>query len=194
MKRISNKQKEIYDFIILFTKDHGYPPSVREIGSAVGLRSPSTVHTHLKTLKELGYIRKDDRKTRAISTGLEQEPEGIPILGAVTAGQPIFAVEEDMGTLPIVASRSGDYFALKVKGDSMTGAGILNGDIVVVKKQQSADSGQIVVALLEDEATVKRLSRKNGEIWLLPENPAYDPIDGSECSIIGIVKKVVRDM
>ena len=191
-KKMSGKQREIYDFIVSFSKDHGYPPSVREIGSAVGLRSPSTVHTHLKTLKSLGYIRKDDRKTRAICA--DSEPAGIPILGAVTAGKPIFAVEEEIGTLPITTSRPGDYFALKVKGESMRGAGILDGDVVVVKKQQAADSGQIVVALLEDEATVKRLYRNNGEIWLMPENPAYEPIDGSECSILGVVKKVVRDL
>lgn len=196
MKKLSSKQQEIYDYIISFTKDHGYPPSVREIGSAVGLRSPSTVHTHLKSLKAMGYIRKDDRKTRAISVGVdaERETEGIPILGSVTAGQPIFAVEEDLGTLPITASRPGDYFALKVRGESMRGAGILDGDVVVVKKQQAADSGQIVVALLEDEATVKRLYRNKGEIWLMPENPDYEPIDGSECSILGVVKKVVRDL
>lgn len=194
MKEISGKRQEIYDFIVAFTREHGYPPSVREMGGAVGLRSPSTVHMHLKKLQEFGYIKKDDRKTRAISTGFEAEREGIPILGAVTAGQPIFAMEEDYGTLPISTARPGDYFALKIKGESMIGAGILDGDIVVVKKQQSADSGQIVVALLEDEATVKRLLRKNGEIWLMPENPAYDPIDGMNCSILGVVKKVVRDL
>ncbi len=194
MKKLSYKQQVIYDFIITFTRDHGYPPSVREIGEAVGLRSPSTVHTHLKTLKAQGYINKDDRKTRAISTGSGRSPAWIPILGEVTAGRPIFAVERDMGVLPVAAARPEDYFALRIKGDSMIGAGILDGDVVVVKRQQSADSGQIVVALLEDEATVKRLLVKNGEIWLMPENPDYEPIDGSNCAVLGVVNKIVRDM
>jgi len=187
------KQSEIYDFIVSFGREHGYPPSVREIGSAVGLRSPSTVHTHIKSLKAMGYIQKDDRKTRAISTGASRT-EGIPILGSVTAGRPVYAFEDDIGSLPITTSRPQDFFALRVMGDSMTGAGILDGDIVVVKKQQAADNGQIVVALLEEEATVKRLRRENGTVWLMPENPDYDPIDGTGCSILGVVKKIVRDL
>ena len=192
MRKTSAMQQTIYQYIIEFTESHGYPPSVREIAEAVGLRSPSTVHTHLKKLQEKGLIQKDDRKTRALTTSFSGG--SVPILGRVTAGQPILAYEEDCGRLPYKTRNPGEDFALLVRGDSMIGAGILDGDYVVVHKQPTANNGEIVVALIEDEATVKRLSRKNGEVWLLPENPDYDPIDGREASLLGKVIAVVREL
>lgn len=191
VKKGNLKREQIAQYIEEFCRQHGYPPSVREIGEAVGLRSPSTVHAHLNALHEQGVIHKDNNKTRAIRT---TKPVGVPILGKVTAGQPILAFEEDCGTLPYMVNTSGTFFALKIRGDSMINAGILDGDFVVVRKQETAVSGQIVVALLEDEATVKRLKIQDGEIWLVPENPSYDPIDGNGCSIIGLVTAVVRNL
>ncbi|MDR0293511.1 MAG: transcriptional repressor LexA [Oscillospiraceae bacterium] len=194
MKKTSVKQQRILDFVEQFTREHKYPPSVREIGAAVGLRSPSTVHAHIKALTEKGFLQKDDRKTRALSIpGRDLTASGVPILGRVTAGMPILAFEDDRGVLAYQPPGGGDYFALEVRGDSMAGIGILDGDYVVVRKQPTARNGQVVVALLEDEATVKRLSRDNGEIWLLPENPAYDPIAADNCDILGVVASVVRE-
>lgn len=195
MRPISDKQKQILDFIREYTVSQGYPPSVREIASAVGLRSPSSVHAHLKRLHELGYLDKDDHKTRAItiagaggSTG-----DSVPILGRVTAGMPILAVEEAEGTLHTdLDGMHGDFFALRIRGDSMIGAGILDGDYIVVRSQNHARDGQIVVAMIEDEATCKRLEARDGHIWLMPENPSYRPIPGDNAYIIGVVAKVVR--
>jgi repressor LexA len=185
------KQRAIYQFIVEFTQSRGYPPSVREIGEAVGLRSPSTVHMYIKTLQEQGLIHKDDRKTRALTTSFTG---GVPILGRVTAGSPIFASEEYSGSLAYRTDNPSDDFALRIKGDSMIGAGILDGDYVVVRRQETAENGAIVVALLGDEATCKRLSRKDGAVWLMPENPDYEPIDGSECALLGRVIAVVREL
>ena len=194
MKKMTVKQQRIVDFIEKFTKEHKYPPSVREIGAAVGLRSPSTVHAHIKALKEKGFLQKDDRKTRALSLpGRDLTSDGVPIVGKVTAGMPILAFEDERGMLAYQPPGGGDYFALEVRGDSMSGIGILEGDFVVVRKQETARNGQIVVALLEDEATVKRLRRDNGEVWLLAENPSYKPIAADNCSILGVVKSVVRE-
>ena len=167
----------------------GYAPSVREICEAVGLKSPSTVHFHLKRLQERGLIEKGDGKGRAlVLTGREEaaDPRRIPIVGAVAAGAPILAQEcvEDYLTFDC-GGREGESFALRVRGESMINAGILPGDLVVVRRQQTAENGEIVVALLEDEATVKRLSRRNGQVWLLPENEAYQPIDGTYAQILG---------
>lgn len=198
MTKLSAKHQKIYDYIVSFTDLHGYSPTVREICAAVGLRSPSTVHLHLKTLQEAGLIRRDENKMRSIQVQFDGSPfqsaRQVPILGVVTAGLPITAVEEVEGYLPYSRDLSPeDHFALRVRGDSMIGAGILDGDLVVVHRQPTAENGQIVVALLEDEATVKRLSRKNGQIWLLPENDAYAPIDGSNCSLLGRVCTVIRE-
>ncbi|MDR0324743.1 MAG: transcriptional repressor LexA [Oscillospiraceae bacterium] len=194
MKKVSVKQQRILEFIERFTKEHKYPPSVREIGAAVGLRSPSTVHAHIKALKEKGFLQKDDRKTRALSLpGRNLTTDGIPIVGRVTAGLPILAFEDERGVLAYQPPGGGDYFALEVRGDSMSGIGILDGDYVVVRRQPTARNGQVVVALLEDEATVKRLKRDNGEVWLLPENPGYDPIAAHNCDILGVVASVVRE-
>ena len=193
-------QQKIYDYLVACIQAQGYPPSVREIGEAVGLRSPSTVHFHLKHLAEMGYIEIGAGKGRAISLVQQaaplpepEEPDRIPIVGNVAAGSPILAQEciEDYLTFD-TNGREGEYFALRVRGESMLNAGILPGDLVVVHQQPVAHNGEIVVALLGDEATVKRLSRRNGEVWLLPENEAYSPIDGREASILGKVTAVVR--
>ena len=193
MRPISEKQKRIYDFIIDFTTSHGYPPSVREIGNAVGLRSPSTVHTHINTLVERGLLQKDDRKTRALSLPNGMMPGHVPLIGDVTAGQPILAYEQDKGYVRYQPDGSGDHFALLVLGESMINAGILDGDYVVVRAQKTAENGQIVVALLDDEATVKRYHRDKGEIWLLPENDDYEPIAANGCEILGVVTALVRE-
>ena len=204
MAKLTRKQQEIYDYILSFTNEHGYPPSVREIGAAVGLKSPSTVHFHMKGLEEAGVIVKAEGKTRAISlpgvplgVGVAEEADPhanqVPIVGNVAAGSPILAQEciEDYLTFD-TQGLSGEHFALKVRGESMLNAGILPGDLVVVHRQQEARSGDIVVALFEDEATVKTYQRRDGHIWLLPENPDYEPIDGTYAEIIGKVVAVVR--
>ncbi|MGE4276397.1 MAG: transcriptional repressor LexA [Lawsonibacter sp.] len=203
MAKLTVKQQEIYNYILSFTNQHGYPPSVREIGAAVGLKSPSTVHFHMKGLEEAGVIIKAEGKTRAISlpgvsfgTVAEEEDSHtnqVPILGNVAAGSPILAQEciEDY-LLFDTQGLSGEHFALTVRGESMLNAGILPGDLVVVHRQQDAHNGEIVVALFEDEATVKTLSRKDGHTWLLPENPDYEPIDGAYAEIIGKVVAVIR--
>lgn len=194
MKRISAKQQRILEYIAEFTAAQGYPPSVRDICAGVGLSSPSTVHAHIKSLREAGYLDKDDHKTRALTIrGMGGPVSKVPILGQVTAGAPILAVEQIEGYLPMdLEGKYGEHFALRIRGESMIGAGILDGDLIVVRKQETARSGQIIVALLEDEATCKRLKRGDGEIWLMPENPAYEPIDGSACSILGVVVAVYR--
>ncbi len=203
MRRLSKMQQRVYDFVAAFIQERGYPPSVREIGDAIGLRSPSTVHFHLKHLAEAGYIEKNAGKGRAIALVrrgdaspppvMEPPSDRVPIVGNVAAGSPILAEEciEDYLAFD-TGGREGEYFALHVRGDSMVNAGILDGDLVVVHQQPVANNGEIVVALLEDEATVKRLSRRNGQVWLLPENEAYRPIDGSRARILGKVAAVVR--
>lgn len=194
MAELSKMQQQIYDFLVSYIRSRGYPPSVREIGEAVGLKSPSTVHFHLKHLEEAGVIEKGAGKGRAITLTAPPLPEDkVPIVGNVAAGSPILAQEciEDYLTFD-TGGRSGEFFALRVRGESMLGAGILPGDLVVVRRQETANNGEIVVAMIEDEATVKRLSRKNGRTWLMPENDAYSPIDGTYAQILGKVAAVVR--
>ena len=211
MAQLTKMQQKIYDYIADAIETKGYPPSVREIGEAVGLKSPSTVHFHIKHLEELGVLCKDGRKGRALTLPKrETKPVGqtvplsqireeelpanrVPIVGDVAAGTPILAQEciEDYLTYD-TGGRDGEYFALRVRGKSMLNAGILPGDLVVVHSQNHANNGEIVVALLEDEATVKRLSRRNGEVWLLPENEEYSPIDGRYATILGKVTAVLR--
>jgi repressor LexA len=200
MKQLTRKQQVIYDFLTQFTAENGYPPSVREIAAAVGLKSPSTVHFHLKALEEAGAINRDTGKTRAITTVHSVLPEEaeprqnrVPLLGNVAAGAPILAEEcvEDYLTFD-TEGRSGEHFALRIRGDSMIDAGILHDDYVIVHRQPVALNGEIVIALLGDEATCKRLCRKNGKIWLLPENADYDPIDGTDAQILGKVVAVIR--
>ena len=195
MKQLTLKQQQIYDYILSFTQAHGYPPSVREIGEHMGLKSPSTVHFHLKGLRAAGLITQAEGKTRAISVSGEglARRDKVPIVGNVAAGAPILAEEciEDYLTFD-TQGLTGEHFALRVRGESMLDAGILPGDLVVVHQQQDARSGEIVVALFEDEATVKTLQRKEGKTWLMPENPAYEPIDGDHAQILGKVVAVVR--
>ena len=203
MAELTRKQQQIYDFILAFTGAHGYPPSVREIGTAVGLKSPSTVHFHMKGLEEAGVIVKAEGKTRAITlpgaplgpVAEEEDPRAdqIPVVGNVAAGSPILAQEciEDYLTFD-TQGLSGEHFALRVRGESMLNAGILPDDLVVVHRQQQARSGDIVVALIGDEATVKTLRLRDGQVWLMPENPAYEPIDGTFAQILGRVVAVVR--
>ena len=190
MARTSDKPQLILDFVNQFIQENGYAPSVREIGAAVGLRSTASVSYQLQQLQEKGLLQSSGGKGRKRAIVTSQRPGQIPIVGVVTAGMPILAVENQEGTMHWEGDPS--CFALRVQGDSMVGAGIFNGDIVVVRPQQTANDGQIVVARIEDEATVKRLSRKNGQVWLLPENDAYDPIDGTYAELIGLVKAVVR--
>ena len=194
MTELSPMQQKIYEYIAQCIRDQGYPPSVREIGDAVGLKSPSTVHFHLKHLEELGIIVKGSGKGRAITLAEPPVPEDqVPILGNVAAGSPILAEEciEDYLTFD-TGGRQNEFFALRVRGESMLKAGILPGDLVVVHRQSNAFNGEIVVAMIEDEATVKRLSRQNGHTWLLPENDDYQPIDGTYAQILGKVAAVVR--
>ena len=191
MPRTSDKAEKILEYVNAFVQENGYAPSVREIGAAVGLRSTASVSYHIQALQEKGLLAAPGQKgrKRALSTGIR--PGQIPVIGVVTAGVPILACENQEGTMAWDGEPG--CFALRVRGDSMINAGILSGDKVVVRPQQTAMDGQIVVARIGDEATVKRLRRRNGEIWLMPENDAYDPIDGTEAEIIGIVKAVVRE-
>ena len=206
MAQMTKMQQKIYDYIVQMLAEEGFAPSVREIGAAVGLKSPSTVHFHLKNMEERGIIKRSGRKGRTITLvrpAAEKaapaavqaaEPVGrVPIVGSVAAGTPILAQEciEDYLAFD-TGGKDGEYFALRVRGESMLNAGILPGDLVVVHQQQEAHNGEIIVALIEDEATVKRLKRKDGQVWLMPENEAYSPIDGRNASILGKVSAVLR--
>lgn len=194
MNEMTKKQQKVYDYLIEYLDGHGYPPSVRDICSALGFRSPSTAQYHLNTLVRLGYIKRESGKGRAtVLTKKAEEIKGIPVLGRVAAGTPILAEESVEEYLPYTAGeRAEDCFGLRVRGFSMKNAGILPDDIVVVKKQSTAENGEIVVALLEDEATVKRLHRDGKKVWLMPENEEFSPIDGTNCEILGRVIAVVR--
>ena len=191
MSRTSHKAEMILDYVNQFIQENGYAPSVREIGAAVGLRSTASVSYHLQALQEKGLLQSPGAKGRKRAIVTSQRPGQIPVVGVVTAGIPILAVENQEGTMAWEGEPG--CFALRVRGESMIGAGILDGDKVVVRPQSTADDGQIVVARIGDEATVKRLRRRNGQVWLMPENPAFDPIDGTEAELIGLVKAVVRE-
>jgi len=201
-----DRQKQILDFVNKFTHEKGYPPSVREICKAVGFKSTSTVHGYLSKLEENGLIKKDATKPRALkimddtNKTLEgyisnTEIENVPIIGKVTAGQPILAFEsvEDTFPIPVDFLHNSTSFMLKVKGESMIEAGILDGDLILVKQQQTASNGEIVVALIDDEATVKTFYKENGHIRLQPENSSMEPIIvESNISILGIVIGLFR--
>ena len=191
MPRTSNKAQMIVDYVNQFIQENGYSPSVREIGAAVGLRSTASVSYHLQALQEKGLLQSPGAKGRKRAIVTSMRPGQIPVVGVVTAGLPILAVENQEGT--ICWDGDPNCFALRVRGDSMINAAILSGDLVVVRPQQHADDGQIVVARIGDEATVKRLRRRNGQVWLMPENENFDPIDGMEAEIIGLVKAVIRE-
>ncbi len=201
-KRV-NREQEILDFINAQVQEKGYPPSIREICSAVGLNSPSTVHTYLKKLEAKGLLVKDGSKTRAIRL-TETEAErmadpvaeylSVPVVGEVAAGTPILAEQNvtDTFPLPMVFAKNKDVFMLKVRGDSMINAGIHSGDYVIVTQQETARNGDIVVALLDDSATVKTFYQENGYIRLQPENDALSPILVREVRIVGKVSGVLR--
>lgn len=200
--QLSERQRQIVEFIRLTIETKGYPPSVREIGEAIGLSSSSTVHGHLDKLAKLGIIRRDPTKPRAIEL-IGQKLERtrtmtIPVIGRVTAGQPILAEEnvEDTFPLPLdfVRADEKELFFLRVQGDSMVDAGILSGDWVLVRKQETARNGEIVVALIEDEATVKRFYKEQGQIRLQPENRFMDPIIVPDAKVLGKVVGVIRRM
>jgi repressor LexA len=203
MADLTTRQRAILEFITRTHRERGYPPSVREIGEAVGLQSPSSVHAQLATLAERGYLRKDPTRPRAIvvqldETGIPQQTSGVanvPLVGQIAAGAPILATEQIEETLPLPQDLvgKGTLFALRVKGDSMTGAGIFDGDTVVIREQKTADDGTIIAALVDgEEATVKRLSRKGGRVRLLAENPAYEPIETDDVQVLGKVVAVLR--
>lgn len=199
IKENSDKQTQIYNFLIEFTKSKGYPPSVREICQAVSLKSTSTVHGHLKRLEKKGLIYRDPTKPRALEivelSKEEKELIDIPIVGKVTAGMPILATEniEDMFQMPInYVKHNNDLFILKVTGDSMIEAGILDGDLAIIEQKNVATNGDIVVALIENEATIKRFFKENGFIRLQPENKNYEPIIVEDCSILGKLVGIYR--
>ena len=206
---LTERQRQILDFLTKYTDAHGYPPTVREIGEAVGLASPSTVHAHLANLERAGLLKRDPTKPRAIE--LRREPKApavaesdvhkLPLVGEVAAGGPLLAEEniEDYLAVPEPLSRGGEEFLLRVKGDSMIDAGILDGDIAVVQRQQDARDGEIVVALAgddesADEATMKRFFKEDGRIRLQPENEALEPIYAAHIQILGKVIGVFRQL
>jgi repressor LexA len=199
---LSKRQQEIYDFIGSYLAKHGYPPTVREIGKAVGLHSSSTVHAHLGKLESLGVLKRDPTKPRAIEVLVQKakravKPIGLPVLGSVAAGAPTLAeenVEEYLEVPQVIGGEDGD-FILKVRGESMIDAGILEGDFVVVRRSETARDGEIVVALVgEDEATVKRYFREKDHIRLQPENQTMEPIIATDVSIVGKVVGVFRSV
>ena len=201
MDDLTARQRRILEFIAKTVREMGYPPTVREIGEAVGLTSSSSVHSQLANLERLGLLRRDPTKPRTIELA-EPRPGGavVPLVGRIAAGSPILADEnvEEYLTVPSGYAEGAAHFALRVAGDSMIGAGILDGDVVVVRSQDTAHEGDIVAALLpgpaEDEATVKRLHRDDGHVLLLPDNPALEPIEMTSGSIVGKVVAVLRKL
>jgi repressor LexA len=200
--QVTPRQRRILEFISETVRERGYPPTVREIGEAVGLTSSSSVHAQLATLERRGLLHKDPTKPRAVTLS-EPRAEGVPIpvIGRIAAGAPTLATEhvEEYLTVPMGFVGGAEHFALRVRGDSMVGAGILDGDVVVVRSADTAEDGDIVAALLpgpaEDEATVKRLRRSKGRVLLVPENPALEPFEmDPEGRILGVVVAVLRKL
>jgi repressor LexA len=198
---LTKRQREIFDYIRRYLRKYGYPPTVREIGKALGLHSPSTVHAHLAKLEQIGMLRRDPSKPRAIELMVGKARKalkgpGVPVVGNVAAGEPILAEEniEDYYEVPSVIGGDGDDYILKVRGDSMKDAGILEGDYVVVRPADDAKNGEIVVALLGDEATVKRFYRERDQIRLQPENKAHKPIRTRDAELLGRVVGVFRKL
>ncbi len=202
---LSPRQRRIMEFLREWSEEHGYPPSVREIGEAVGLVSPSSVAYQLKVLERKGYVRRDPNRPRAVDVrparelvaehgGRQPAPAYVPMLGQIAAGGPILAEEmiEDVYPLPRELVGEGTLFLLQVKGDSMIDAAICDGDWVAVRQQPTAETGEIVAALIDGEATVKTYQHRDGRVWLVPQNPAYDPIPGERATIMGRVVTVLR--
>lgn len=205
---LTKRQQEIFDFIRRYSAKYGYPPTVRDIGKAVGLASSSTVHAHLSNLEKIGLLRRDPSKPRAIelldrAVGSAVESvrgivrsDGLPLVGAVAAGQPILAEEniEEYVSVPDIAGGAQGAYLLRIRGDSMKNAGILEGDFVVVRPQDTAQNGEIVVALLGEEATVKRFFRESDHVRLQPENETMDPIRSKEVKVMGRVVGLLRSV
>jgi repressor LexA len=205
---LTKRQQEIFDFIRKYSAKYGYPPTVRDIGKAVGLASSSTVHAHLANLEKIGLLRRDPSKPRAIelldravgnavdSVRSIVRSEGLPLVGSVAAGQPVLAEEniEEYISVPEVAGGGDGEYLLRIRGDSMKNAGILEGDIVVVRTQETAREGEIVVALLGEEATVKRFFRESDHIRLQPENETMEPIRSKEVKVLGRVVGLLRSL
>jgi repressor LexA len=208
---LTGRQQEIWKFLTDYVDEHGYPPTVREIGEAVGLASPSTVHAHLANLERAGLIKRDPTKPRALELRRDPKPSAqvqqaddvhrLPLVGEIAAGGPLLADQnvEEYLAVPEPLARGGEEFLLRVKGDSMINAGILDGDIVVVRREQTARDGEIVVALAgdqewADEATVKRFFRENGRVRLQPENDALEPIYADHVQLLGVVTGVFRTL
>jgi repressor LexA len=194
---LSPRRQQILDCIVTTTRERGYPPTVREIGLAVGLTSSSSVHFHLQSLERAGYLERDGSLTRALRPKplrQTQQSRYVPLIGKVAAGEPILAQQNIEETLPVPEGLfpAGDLFLLRIQGDSMINAGILDGDLVVVKRQQSADNGDIIVALLDEEATCKRFFQHSHAVELRPENEALEPIITREAQILGRVCGVIR--
>jgi repressor LexA len=196
---LTKRQQEIFDYIKRYGSQHGYPPTVRDIGKAIGLTSSSTVHAHLANLEKLGLVKRDPTKPRALEVLVDKAREavsggGLPLVGQVAAGSPVLAEEniEEYVTVPEIAGGEEGEFVLKVKGDSMINAGILEGDHVIVRKQDTAKNGEIVVALVGDEATVKRFFREEDHVRLQPENDTLEPILTRDVQLLGRVVGVCR--
>jgi repressor LexA len=196
---LTKRQREIFDFVRTYGEEHGYPPTVRDIGKAIGLTSSSTVHAHLANLEKLGVLRRDPTKPRAIEVLVDKAkaavaPSGLPLVGQVAAGQPVLAEENIEEYVPVPGIAGGDegQFVLRVKGDSMVGAGIFEGDYVVVRPQDTATDGEIVVALVEEEATVKRFFKEQDHVRLQPENDSLEPIRSRDVQLLGRVVGVCR--
>ena len=185
---LTPRQRRVLEFLRSSIEQRGYPPSIREIGQSVGLASSSSVAHQLKALEAKGFIRRDPNRPRALEVFLPA------VLGRIAAGGPILAEEqvEEVFPLPRTLVGEGTLYLLEVRGESMIDAAICDGDYVVVRQQPTAENGEIVAAMIDGEATVKTFSRKNGEVWLLPSNPSYEPIDGSEATILGKVTAVLR--
>jgi repressor LexA len=197
--KLTQRQQEIFDYVRKYVGEHGYPPTVRDIGKAIGLASSSTVHAHLANLEKLGVLRRDPTKPRAIEVLKDKArevvtPAGLPVVGQVAAGQPILAEENIEEYVPVPGIAGGDdgEFVLRVKGDSMKDAGILEGDFVIVRRQETAGDGDIVVALVGEEATVKRFFRENDHVRLQPENETMEPIRTRDAQVLGRVVGLCR--
>jgi repressor LexA len=196
---LTTRQQEIFDFVRSYGSEHGYPPTVRDIGKAIGLTSSSTVHAHLANLEKLGLLKRDPTKPRAIEVLVDKAksaiaPAGLPLVGQVAAGQPVLAEENIEEYVPVPGIAGGDEgeFVLRVKGDSMVNAGIFEGDYVIVRPQDTADDGEIVVALVGEEATVKRFFREADHVRLQPENDSLEPILSRDVQVLGRVVGVCR--
>ncbi|HEY6777936.1 MAG TPA: transcriptional repressor LexA [Thermoleophilaceae bacterium] len=196
---LTKRQQEIFDFVKRYAGEHGYPPTVRDIGKAIGLTSSSTVHAHLSNLEKLGVLRRDPTKPRAIEVLVGKAkaavgPSGLPVVGQVAAGQPVLAEEniEEYVEVPSFAGGEEGEFVLRVKGDSMKDVGIFEGDHVIVRGQDTAENGEIVVALVGDEATVKRFFREEDHVRLQPENAELEPIRSRDVQVLGRVVGVCR--